>query len=32
MRHFTEPTIEVKKYEAQDVITTSNDDWSGGEF
>ena len=35
MKVFENPTIEIEKFEMEDVITTSpggEDDWSGGEF
>ena len=42
MKNFEIPTIEIEKFNIEDVITTSNptepggetggDDWSGGEF
>ena len=32
MKNFEMPTIEIEKFNIEDVITTSGDDWSGGEF
>ena len=37
MKNFEIPTIEIEKFNIEDVITTSTtepggDDWSGGEF
>lgn len=32
MKKFESPEIEVVNFAVEDVITTSGDDWSGGEF
>lgn len=32
MKKFESPEIEVVNFAVEDVITTSSDDWSGGEF
>lgn len=29
---FEEPVCDVKAFTVEDIITTSGDDWSGGEF
>lgn len=31
-KYFEEPIVEVIEYSVEDIVTTSQDDWNGGDF